>query len=94
MYNQVGIVPDTIFADYDSDQESIEEEKELDEDTTDYFKFQQNGLDELSLNNERIFPHCSHEGYAWNLIRLVLLKLIISKLEYFVELAGFDLRGF
>jgi len=50
-------------------------------------------LDELSLNKERIYPHCCHDSYAWQLIRLALLRLIISKIECFVELAGFDLRG-
>ncbi|CAK5007291.1 unnamed protein product [Meloidogyne enterolobii] len=88
--NQIGTVADAIFDDYDSDQES-NEEKELDETTTDYFKFQSD-LDELSLNKERIYPHCCHDSYAWQLIRLALLRLIISKIECFVELAGFDLR--
>ena len=89
----MGTVADALFDDYDSDQESVEE-KQLEEDTIDYFKFQKSDLDDLSLNKERIFPHCCHDGYAWMLIRLTLLRLIISKIECLVELAGFDLRGY
>jgi len=87
----------TITSDYNSDNDSISENvdqaNEL-EDAPDYFKFQDADYMEEDKKSHQIFPHESQEGYAWTLIRLAIIRQIYLKLEYFIEIAGFDFRGF
>lgn len=84
----------TITSDYNSDDDSISENVDQpEEDAPDYFKFQDADYMEEDKKSHQIFPHESQEGYAWTLIRLAIIRQIYLKLEYFIEIAGFDFRG-
>jgi hypothetical protein len=84
----------TITSDYNSDDDSISENVDQpEEDAPDYFKFQDADYMEEDKKSHQNFPHESQEGYAWTLIRLAIIRQIYLKLEYFIEIAGFDFRG-
>jgi hypothetical protein len=88
------ITPVTSSDFYDSDQESIAENDDQINSEADYFKFQDGEFQEdSSVKKLQVLPHDSPDGYAWTLLRLVILRHICAKIEHFIEIAGFDFRG-
>lgn len=73
---------------YDSDDSYVSEEEEDDEEEDDGLS--NNVITKRNRNNTE---HSNPNSYSWNILRLSILKITVTRLQEVINIAGIEIQG-
>lgn len=73
---------------YDSDDSYVSEEEEDNEEEDDGLS---NNL--VAKKNKNNMEHTNTNSYSWNILRLAILKITVTRLQEVINIAGIEIQG-